>query len=166
MHLHVITTGGTIDVEYSLQGQLVIGEPMAPELLRRARTQLDLTYDQLFRKDSKDLDDDDRTLLRQHIAAAPCGRILITHGTDTMTTTAAALTGSMGTATPGKVIVLTGAIQPARMINSDAPFNLGLAVAAAQTLVPGVYIAMSGRVFPAADVGKDHANGVFVARPT
>lgn len=164
MRLHVITTGGTIDVEYSLQGRLVIGEPMAADLLRRARTQLDVSYDHLFAKDSQDLDDDDRALVARRITSAPCDRVIVTHGTDTMTETAAAVAGAPGTAAAGKVIVLTGAMQPARMADSDAAFNLGLAVAAVQTAAAGVYIAMSGRVFPAHETVKDRLNGVFVSR--
>ena len=82
---------------------------------------------------------------------------MITHGTDTMTDTAAALAG-----VADKTIVLTGALSPARFAETDAPFNLGMAFAAAQTAAPGVYIAMSGQVFDGTKVRKDRDAGRFI----
>ena len=96
----------------------------------------------VLRKDSLDMTDSDRALIRERVAAEPASRIVVTHGTDTMILTALALKGI-----PGKTIVLTGSMQPARLRVTDAGFNLGTAVAAAQTLPPGVYIAMNGRIF-------------------
>jgi L-asparaginase len=157
MRIHVITTGGSIDVEYTLHGTLAIGPPMAAVLLERARTRHEITLESPCRKDSADLDDSDRDLIRHHVRSAEAEHVLITHGTDTMTETAEYLRD-----VAGKVIVLTGAMQPARMTESDAPFNLGLAVAALQTRPHGVYIAMSGRVFTAGHTRKDRAQGIFV----
>ncbi|MDX3191223.1 asparaginase domain-containing protein [Streptomyces sp. MN03-5084-2B] len=157
MRIHVITTGGSIDVEYTLQGAFAIGPPMAASVLERARTRHEITLESLCRKDSTTLNDTDRDLIRHHVQQTGTEHVLITHGTDTMTTTAEHLRG-----VTGKVIVLTGAMQPARMTDSDAPFNLGLAVAALQTLSHGVYIAMSGRIFPAGNTRKDRARGIFV----
>ncbi|MEV1078612.1 asparaginase domain-containing protein [Streptomyces sp. NPDC050211] len=157
MRIHVITTGGSIDVEYSLQGTLVIGQPMAVPILERARTLHEFTVESVCRKDSAAFDDADRDLIRHHVRTADAEHILITHGTDTMTTTAEHLRDLTG-----KVIVMTGAIQPARMTDSDAPFNLGLAVAALQTLPHGVHIAMSGRILPAGQAQKDRARGIFL----
>jgi L-asparaginase len=161
MRIHVITTGGTIDVEYSLQGEMVTGPPMVGTLLGRARTGLDVTFDSICRKDSRDLDDSDRDLIRHRVETSGAERILITHGTDSMTTTAARLKGIAG-----KVIVLTGAMQPARMTDSDAAFNVGLAIGSLQSLPPGVYIAMSGRIFPAGTAHKDRSLGLFIDMDT
>jgi L-asparaginase len=86
--------------------------------------------------------DDDRRLIRARIAADPCPRIVVTHGTDTMVQTALAL-GDI----PGKTILLTGSMQPARFRVTDAVFNIGTALGAVQVLPPGVYIAMNGRIF-------------------
>ncbi|TQN43005.1 L-asparaginase [Blastococcus colisei] len=158
MRLHVITTGGTIDVEYSLQGTMVTGPPMIGTLLQRIRTDLEVTIDSVCRKDSRDLDDDDRDLIRHRAETSDTEHVLITHGTDSMTTTAAHLQG-----VHGKVVVLTGAMQPARMIDSDASFNVGLAVGALQLLPAGIFIAMSGRVFPAGTTIKDCRRGLFIA---
>ncbi|MEO5833910.1 MAG: Rid family hydrolase [Nakamurella sp.] len=157
LRVHVIATGGTIDKEYSLAGDLHIGAPMVPSILELGRSWLDLTVETVCAKDSLDMLDEDRELVRRRVAVAPADRVLITHGTDTMAETAAAL-GDVGP----KVVVITGAMVPARMHESDAHFNLGLAVAALQTMPPGVWIAMSGRIFAAARVRKDKAAGRFV----
>ncbi|WP_244274730.1 asparaginase domain-containing protein [Rathayibacter oskolensis] len=153
----VLTTGGTIDKEYSLAGELEIGEPTVPRLLEPVLSTLRFRIEPVLAKDSLDLDDDDRALIRERVLGAEEDRIVITHGTDTMTTTAEAIG-----VVRDRVVVLTGAMQPARMRDSDASFNLGVAVAAVQLLPPGVYLAMSGRVLPAGSVVKDRAAGVFL----
>lgn len=156
MQILVLATGGTIDKEYSIAGELEIGEPQAPRILADVITPLEFVHESVLRKDSLDIDDADRAAISAHVEASAHERILITHGTDTMTTTAEALASI-----PDRVIVLVGAMQPARMRDSDAAFNLGLAVGAVQSLPAGVYIAMSGQVFPAGAVAKDRAAGVF-----
>jgi L-asparaginase len=153
----VLTTGGTIDKEYSLAGELVIGAPTVPRLLEPVLSTLEFRVEEVLAKDSLDLDDDDRALIRRRVLEAEEDRIVLTHGTDTMTATAEAI----GTVRD-RVVVLTGAMQPARMRDSDASFNLGAAVAAVQLLPPGVYVAMSGRVLPAGAVVKDRTAGVFL----
>lgn len=155
--IHVLTTGGTIDKEYTLEGNLEIGSPMASVVLAEARTGLDISFESVCAKDSLDLDDTDRIEIRKRVEGSETNHILITHGTDTMIDTAAVLLGM-----PGKVIVLTGSMQPARMRDSDAPFNLGLAIGALQCLPAGVYIAMSGRVFAAGKAVKNRERGLFV----
>ncbi|NQX12458.1 asparaginase [Microbacteriaceae bacterium VKM Ac-2855] len=156
MQILVLATGGTIDKEYSIAGDLEIGEPQSPRILADVITPLEFVHESVLRKDSLDLDDADRAAIRAHVEATAHERIVVTHGTDTMTATAETLRGI-----PGRVIVLTGAMQPARMRDSDAAFNLGLAIGAVQLLPEGVYIAMSGQVFPAGAVAKDREAGVF-----
>jgi L-asparaginase len=114
---------------------------------------------ELMRKDSLDLTEADRALIAAAARQAPEGRIVITHGTDTMTETAQVLAAEV----PGKTMVLTGALSPARFAETDAPFNLGMAFAAAQTCPAGVWIAMSGQVFDGLKVRKDREAGKFVA---
>ena len=104
----------------------------------------------LLRKDSLFVDDADRQLLRATIAAQEETCVLVTHGTDTMVQTAAVLADI-----PGKTIVLTGALNPARFEGSDAEFNIGCAVGAVQSLPAGVYIAMNGRIWDPAKVRKN-----------
>ena len=104
-------------------------------------------------------DDEDREKVRSHVTALANQRIVITHGTDTMTATAAVLAGI-----PGKTIVLVGALAPARFAESDASFNLGMAFATVQLAPPGVYITMNGQVFRGNDVRKDRAQSRFVPK--
>lgn len=157
MFLQIFTTGGTIDkVYFDALSEFQIGEPMVAELLPQAQVSFDYAIESLLKKDSLELDDADRQLIHGKVAACAAQHILITHGTDTMTVTAAALADIKD-----KVIVLTGAMQPARFRDSDALFNLGLALGALNTCQPGVYIAMSGRVFAADGVTKNRLAGRF-----
>ena len=155
----VLTTGGTIDKNYfDALSEYQIVDSGIPALLTEARVALPFRVEEVCRKDSLELTDADRAAIAQRASQAPETRIVITHGTDTMTETAKALA-----AIPGKTIVLTGALSPARFAETDAPFNLGMAFAAAQTAPPGVWIAMSGQVFDGLKVKKDRDAGRFVA---
>ncbi|MBY9064309.1 asparaginase [Sphingomonas yunnanensis] len=163
MSLLVVTTGGTIDKLYfDALSEYQIGDSVVERVLRQARVALPFRVVELLRKDSLDLTDADRAAIVATVAAAPETRAVITHGTDTMTDTAAALLAA-GAGVAGKTIVLVGALAPARFADSDAPFNLGMAVAAAQTAAPGVWIAMNGTVFDGAKVRKDRSVNSFVA---
>lgn len=154
----VLTTGGTIDKNYfDALSEYQITESGIPELLKVARVALPFRLVELMRKDSLELTDADRALIADTVRGAPERRVVITHGTDTMTDTAMALADIAD-----KTIVLTGALTPARFAETDAPFNLGMAFAAAQTSAPGVHIAMSGQVFDGLKVRKDRAAGRFV----
>lgn len=159
-HIHVLTTGGTIDKVYGISGELEVGAPAFESLV--APVLSDLTYDveEVLAIDSLDMTDDDRALICAAVEATTSTLVLITHGTDTMAATAAYLREHLSPS--DKVIVLTGAMQPASMRSTDAAYNLGAATAAVQLLPPGVHIAMSGRVFPADRVEKDVRRGVFV----
>lgn len=154
----VLTTGGTIDKQYfDALSQYQITDSIVSKLLETARVMLPFEIVELTRKDSLELDDADRARILAAVEAAPQRRIVITHGTDTMTRTAATLAG-----VAGKTIVFVGALAPARFAESDAAFNLGMAFATAQVAAPGVYIAMNGTVFPADKVVKDRERGAFV----
>ena len=151
--IHIFTTGGSIDKTYSTElSDFVVGEPQAERLLREANVNLCFTVTKLTCKDSLALTDDDRARIVEAVRQSAAAHIVITHGTDTMPQTAQALA-----AVKDKTIVITGAMQPAVFKTSDAAFNLGTAIAAAQLLPPGVYIAMSGLVLPAQQARKNHA---------
>lgn len=156
----VLTTGGTIDKLYfDALSEYQIGDSVVGRLLGVARAVCDVRIVELMRKDSLDLTDTDRSVIADAVRDAPESRIVITHGTDTMTDTAAALADI-----PGKRIALLGALAPARFADSDATFNLGMAFATVQVAPePGIWIAMNGTVFPANAVRKDRANNRFVA---
>ena len=143
MKLRIITTGGTIDkVYFDQKSRYEVGDPQAAGVLERANVVVDFEIQSILRQDSLDMTETDRRLIRKAAESCPERYIIITHGTDTMIDTAAVLSKI-----PGKTIVLTGSMYPARFHESDAVFNLGCAVIAAQTLAPGVYIAMNGRIF-------------------
>jgi L-asparaginase len=155
----VLTTGGTIDKLYfDALSSYEIGDSVVDRLLLTARVTLPYRISELMRKDSLELGDEDRAVIAAAVAHAPERRIIITHGTDTMTQTAQALAGIAG-----KTIVLVGALAPARFAESDAAFNLGMAFAVAQTAAPGVWIAMNGTVFDASRVRKDRSANAFIA---
>ncbi len=143
MKIQVFAVGGTIDkIYFDANSEFHVGEPQIGELLQEANVTFDYKVTSLMRKDSIDMTEQDRQLIREAVEACEVERILITHGTDTMADTARALEGI-----PGKVIVLTGAMQPARLRISDAIFNIGFAIGALQQLGHGAYVAMNGQVF-------------------
>lgn len=157
MRLRVISTGGTIDkVYFDAASTYDVGEPQVGPLFKEANVTFEYAIESVLQKDSLNMTDEDRTLIRRRVEASPESLILITHGTDTMTETAAKLVGL-----PGKVIVFTGSMLPARFRSSDALFNLGCAVGALQVLPPGVYIAMNGQIAPAGAVKKNRAMSRF-----
>ena len=160
--LLILTTGGTIDKNYfDALSEYQIVESGIPALLKEARVAIPHRVEELFRKDSLDLTDADRAAIARYVAEAAETQIVITHGTDTMTETARALADVA--LAGGKTVVLTGALSPARFAETDAPFNLGMAIAAAQLAPAGVWIAMSGEVFSGLKVRKDRTAGRFVA---
>jgi len=157
MFIRFITTGGTIDkVYFDALSQFEIGDSQIKHILDEGLSDFDYEIVPLLQKDSLDMTDEDRASLHELIAADDAERFVITHGTDTMPATAEALQDLQG-----KTIVLTGALTPARFKTSDATFNVGMAVAAAQVAAPGVYIAMSGQVFSAGRVRKNRAENRF-----
>jgi L-asparaginase len=157
MKIHVLTTGGTIDkVYFDAKSEFEVGPPMIAELLKEAHVTAEVTIEPVLAKDSLELSDADRRLIRERVVACEADRILITHGTDTMTETAKTLAD-----VAGKTIVLTGSMQPARFRNTDAVFNVGFALGVVQVLPPGVYLAINGRVFDAARVRKNRERQRF-----
>jgi L-asparaginase len=155
--IRVITVGGTIDkVYFDDLSSYDVGEPQVQAVFQEANVAFEFVIESVLRKDSLKMTEEDRALVRQRVIDAPESLILITHGTDTMTQTAAAL-GDVG----AKTVVMTGSMLPARFRASDAPFNLGCAIGALQSKPPSVYIAMNGRVFLAKDVKKNREKGAF-----
>ncbi len=155
--LNILTTGGTIDkLYYDDKSDYQIGEPEIGRILRAMNVAFEWEVRALLRKDSLHMNDDDRSLIRQGILASDDQHHLITHGTDTMTETASAL-GDLDQ----RVVVMTGALNPARFIDSDAVFNIGCAVGAVQCLPPGIWIAMNGRIWDPGQVRKNRAENRF-----
>jgi L-asparaginase len=162
MPIRILVTGGTFDKEYNeLNGQLFFKDTNVPEMLRLGRCRLDVKIRTVMMVDSLEMTDADRALIVQNCAKSPEKRIVITHGTDTMTDTAAAVAAAV----TEKTIVLTGAIIPYAFGSSDGLFNLGSALSFAQVLPPGVYIAMNGKCFPWDRVRKNRERAEFEELP-
>lgn len=158
MQIKVLVTGGTFDKEYNeLNGSLFFKETHLYEMLSLGRSHLDLAIETLMMKDSLDFTQADRNLIATTCNNSKEDKILITHGTDTMTFTAEHLLSTCN----NKTIVLTGAMVPYKFGSSDGLFNLGSALAFVQVLPVGVYIAMNGKIFEAGKVIKNTAEGKF-----
>lgn len=157
----LLACGGTLDKDYHpLTGELVFDQSFLPTMLKQANHQLTLRLQTVMLKDSLDMTDQDRDHLYQACLVAQETAIIITHGTDTMTDTAEYL-ASHYTELNGKTLILTGAMRPFRLGESDSLFNLGCATMAVQLTQPGVYIAMNGQLFTAGQVKKNRQLGVF-----
>ena len=149
--LCIVTTGGTIDkIYFDDKSDYQIGEPQIGHILEELGVGFRYSVIPIIRKDSLHISAQDRELIRATIAAQDARYVLVTHGTDSMVETAKVLA-----TIADKTIVLTGALNPARFRGSDAEFNIGTAVGAVQSLPPGVYIAMNGRIWDPTKVRKN-----------
>jgi L-asparaginase len=158
MAIRIFVTGGTFDKEYNeITGQLFFKETHLPEMITRSRVTPEVTVRTLMMIDSLDMTPGDRMLIVNQCNAATEDKIIITHGTDTMSVTAAVLAEKV----QGKTIVLTGAMIPYKFGSSDGFFNLGCALAFVQALPPGIYVAMNGRYFDWDNVRKNRQTGQF-----
>jgi L-asparaginase len=157
--LLIVTTGGTIDkIYFDDKSDYQVGDPQIGGILRELNVAFRFTVIPIIRKDSLHINAEDRELLRATIAAQAAKHVLVTHGTDTMVETAKILA-----TIEDKTIVLTGALNPARFRGSDAEFNIGTAVGAVQSLPPGVYVAMNGKIWNPTKVKKNVAANRFEA---
>jgi L-asparaginase len=162
MDFRILVTGGTFDTEYNERtGQLYFKDTHLAEMLRLGRSRVEVTIRTIMMVDSLEMTDADRTLIVQNCLQSPEDRIVITHGTDTMTDTAAAVARAVS----GKTVVLTGAMVPYAFGSSDGLFNLGSALSFVQVLAPGVYIAMNGKCFTWDRVRKNRERGEFEEVP-
>ena len=157
MSIAILTTGGTFDkVYFDANSEYSIGEPCISSILDEGNVTSEYRVQSILKKDSLDINQEERKLIKKSVIECEEERILITHGTDTMIDTAKFLEDI-----EDKTIVLTGAMQPARFKKTDAIFNSGFAFAAALSLDKGVYIAMSGRIFSSDNVRKNIDLGKF-----
>jgi L-asparaginase len=160
--IRIFVTGGTFDKTYDeIRGRLSFGDTHLSEMLKLGRARVPLSIRTLMMIDSLDMTDADRELIVRNCTQCDESRIVITHGTDTMVDTAAALARGVA----GKTIVLTGAMIPYAFGSSDGLFNLGSALSFVQVLPPGVYIAMNGQHFAWDRVRKNRESGAFEPIP-
>ena len=154
----ILVTGGTFDKEYNeISGKLYFNESNIKEMLELGRCKIPVSIKKLMLKDSLDMVDIDRKLILDACIQTKIKKIVVTHGTDTMTKTAKLLAQNI----KNKTIVFTGAMIPYKFGASDGLFNLGSALTAAQTLESGVYIAINGNIFKWDEVTKNRKKGVF-----
>ena len=159
MKMKILATGGTFDkIYYDAKNDFHIGKPMSGEILDEANVTFDYEIESILKKDSLDINDEDRAMIRQKVAEDAHEKIIITHGTDTMVKTAMQLLDIKG-----KTIVITGSMQPARMRVSDSGYNMGVATTAVQLLPAGVYIAMNGLILNPRTTVKNVAQSRFEA---
>ena len=158
MSIRILVTGGTFDKEYNEKsGTLYFKDTHVAEMLRLGRSRVDVSIRTVMMVDSLEMSDADRALIVQNCVQAQENRIVVTHGTDTMTETAAAIAKAVS----DKTIVLTGAMIPYAFGSSDGLFNLGSALSFVQVLPAGVYIAMNGKCFPWNRARKNRERGEF-----
>ncbi len=158
MAIRLFVTGGTFDKEYNeLTGQLFFKDSHINEILKLGRSRLDLSVRTLMLIDSLEMTDMDRNIILESCQRCDENKIVITHGTDTMTETARYLADKI----PGKTVVITGAMIPYKFGSSDGLFNLGSALAFVQSLPAGIYIAMNGRYYDWNNCKKNKQTGFF-----
>ena len=157
MFIRFITTGGTIDkIYFDATSQYEVGESNVKHILGDGLVNFEYDVVPMFKKDSLEFTDEDRQALREFIENDDASLYIITHGTDTMVETAAKLSSISR-----KTIILTGSLSPARFKTTDAIFNIGMAVAAVQSVEPGVYLVMNGQIFEEGEVFKNLAANRF-----
>lgn len=158
--VRILVTGGKIDKVHNMQTEGLSFSPdgitHVPDILATGRC-YHPTVEQLMLKDSLDFNDGDRSEILTAAELANECSIVVTHGTGTMDSTARFLAGKL----PDKTVVLTGAMRPHSLFQSDGIFNLGAAIVAAQLLKPGVWAVMNGRVFHASELKKNTELGRF-----
>ena len=161
MRMRLYVTGGTFDKEYDeINGRLYFKDTHVREMLKLGRCHADIEVRTLMMIDSLEMNENDREIIYKSCIEADPDRIVITHGTDTLAVTARYL----GERIHEKTVVLVGALIPYTFGSSDGLFNLGSAIAFAQTLPPGVYVAMNGRCFQWDNVRKNRSTGYFEER--
>jgi len=156
--VRVIVTGGTFDKHYDeIKGVLSFKESHLPEILELTRVTVPVQVELNQLIDSLEMQEKNRLSVLEACKRAPEEKIIVTHGTDTMSETAK-LIGPLGLE---KTIVLTGAMIPYQIQGSDALFNFGTAFSAVNLLPHGVFIVMNGRVFNWDHVRKNRQKGIF-----
>jgi L-asparaginase len=156
--IKIIATGGTFDKVYDpISGLLVFNESHLASIVKQSRLQPQPNIETVMLIDSLDMTEEHRQQILAVVQATIETKIVIIHGTDTMTETAKTL----GQANLSKTIILTGAMVPADVVNSDAQFNLGFALGCANTLASGTYVAMNATVHAWNNVRKNKVLGIF-----
>ena len=160
----LISTGGTVEKTYcDLKGVLSNDISVLDVMLATMRLEgVEIERVRLMNKDSLEMTDADHELIAQRAQdlAATHDGVVVVHGTDRLAVTGERLVKTLGV--PRVPVVLTGAMVPYVMRNSDALQNLTEALLAVQVLTPGVYVVMHNRVLTFPGAVKDPVKGTFV----
>ena len=163
----LITTGGTIEKTYDEQtGELANRRSIVRRMLSELRLEeTDVNVLEVMSKDSLEMTDRDRDRILEAVRSTVDGDgattgIVVLHGTDTLAQTGRHLHAHLDR--PRVPVVLTGAMRPFEMKQSDALQNLTEALFATGVLGPGVYCVAHGRALPFPGVRKDVERGTFV----
>lgn len=166
-HVTLITTGGTIEKTYDelkgvLQNELSVLDVMLASMELEGA---EIVRVPLMNKDSLEMTPEDHTLIAETAGSMTARHdgVVIVHGTDRLAQTGERIVEVLGT--PRVPIVLTGAMCPYMLRQSDASQNLAEALLAVQILDPGVYVAMHNKVLSFPGVVKDIERGTFVRAP-
>lgn len=159
--IQLFTTGGTIEgIDYVDDIGIADSNITIKDFLTNANIGFDYTIENVFKKDSRSITDEDRELLVRKIKETNATKVVITHGTFTMEDTAKYI----GKLNLKKTIVLVGSFVLGTSNDSDAPFNLGYALCSVQFLKPDVYVAMNGTIFHWENVTKNLETNKFEQR--
>lgn len=159
--IDVVITGGTIDSEWDSSKDTAITrkETIIPKYFNRLKPDIDLSFNVVCMKDSRQLTPEDLKQIYQAVENSGSDKVLITHGTYTMPDTARYIKAHLKSK---KSVVLTGATIPLEGFSlSDAPFNLGFAIATLMTMEPGILLAMNGNLFTPQEVAKNLSEARF-----
>lgn len=161
--IQIYVTGGTFDKDYNfITGELYFKDTHLKKMLETGRSSVPVDIKTLMMIDSLEMTLSEREIITYNIKRCPYDKVIVTHGTDTMTDTADFLQNDD---IEGKTVVLTGAMIPfAFGTSSDGFFNIGSAMAFVQVLPPGIYVCMNGRYFKAGEVEKNRSTGYFQYR--
>jgi len=152
MKLKIFATGGTFDKIFNeFDGSLIFKSTHLNKMLEEYKNKVGIDIETIMLIDSLYMKDHHRQEILNKCKSCEEDRIVVTHGTDTMVETAKLL----GKEIKNKTIILTGSLIPYSFVKSDAHFNLGCALAFAQTLPKGIYITMHGKIFNHNNVRKN-----------
>ena len=159
----IISTGGTIEKTFDeLRGVLENEVSNLDVLLASLRLEgVEVTRVPLMNKDSLEMVDEDHSLIAKTAGAMAETHdgVIIVHGTDRLSDTGHRIVDVLGT--PTVPILLTGAMRPFAIRQSDAQQNVTEALLAVQLVPPGVYVAMHNRVLRFPGVVKNREKGTF-----
>ena len=158
--LMLLATGGTIACTPTENG--LAPTMSAQDILHAVADALPCAVEarDVFQMDSSNMQPEEWSVLARAVndVLPECDGVVITHGTDTMAYTAAALSFMLAGA--GKPIILTGSQLPLSHPLTDARLNLLRAFTAAMEGVPGVYVCFHDRLISGVRCVKTHTSSM------